>query len=138
MINSFILFPYGLSCKSNRSKRILWVCVVAASFVPLTIVAEHWPLRIAFRVSERQLNDMAAKCKSNSHIELPYNAGFFAIEKCIINDSRTCVALLLDDDPAGRTGFVKYDLPFRGSKHILRNLNYNIKVSDGWYYQNED
>jgi hypothetical protein len=134
---SSVLIPYGFSCVSPY-KKFLWAYIVAVSFMPVTIVAEHWPLRFAFCISKNEVNSIEKKYKSGSHIKFPCDAGIFRIEKCILNNDKTCIVLLLDDDLAGRTGFVKYDPSFQRANSVMKNLNYNIKMYDGWYYQNED
>lgn len=119
------------------------IAVISVFVFPWTMVLDPWPLRVAFWISRPALNRLADRIESGLPIESPATAGVFSIVKANRGPvgSRN-IALILDDDPSGRSGFVRIIDPIdpygNEADRLMTNLNFNIRFDQSWSYQDED
>jgi hypothetical protein len=138
-----IVIGSGIAWANSRteSQRIprstAWVIVWFLGLLPISMMGTHWPLHLAFIVSRPALDRLADRVASGETLTSPEWAGLYWIVATKNEPSNGNVALIIDDDPAGMSGFVR--LTDSLSKFgPMTNLNFNESVGGRWFYQNED
>jgi hypothetical protein len=149
---SLSLLPAALGCgvawarlatATDATKRrppwVAWGLVVVFCGAPLTMIANLWPLRVAFLLSRPSLNAMADRVAAGHPVVGPEQAGLYEIVRSVFDPETGEVALFIDDDPAGRSGFLRLPSHTRTtSSRPFTNLNFNEHLDERWRYQNED
>ncbi len=113
-----------------------WAVVVVVVLLPLTIPATLWPLRLAFALSRPALDRLADRVAAGEVIGSPEWAGVYPIVATRRDPTKGNVALLIDADPGGPTGFVRQGGPRPGSGPMLGL--YVVPLGGPWRYFNDD
>ncbi len=106
------------------------------SVLPLSMITTFWPLRVAFLVSRPALNRIADRVEAGEQIRRPEWAGLFLILKTKSGQNEGDLALIVDDDPSGKSGFVRLHAPDGNSP--LVNLDFDEVMDARWRFQFED
>jgi hypothetical protein len=123
----------------RRSPLLAWPLVLLLTVLPLTMVFTQWPFRLAFLASKSALNRLAHRVAIGQTPPRPLRAGLFLVVGSTIDPSTGNVGLIVDPYPAGRSGFVRVKLGSKGRRNgPFHNLNYDLQVSDEWWYECED
>jgi len=144
------LLPVALGCggawmssatwdeaNGRRLPWLAWSLATVACLTPLTMIANLWPLQLAFGLSRPSLDALADRVARGQTVTGPERAGLYEVVKSSYDPRSGDVALFVDDDnPSGflRLGFRD---PFHSS-HLFINLNVDVRMDDRWRYQNED
>ncbi len=83
------------------------------------------------------MDRIADRVRNGGKVNAPEWAGFYEIVGAVQEPSNGNVALLIDDDSAGRVGFVRLE---GGPKAFgpLINFRFDEPVGGSWRYQVED
>ena len=123
----------------RRSALIAWPLVLVVAVMPLTMLLTNWPFRLAFFASRAALERLADQVAIGQSPGRPVRAGVFLVVGTAIDPASGNVGLIIDADPAGRSGFVRLSpSPERHRNGPFQNLNYDLRVSDEWWYECED
>ncbi|WP_435007699.1 hypothetical protein P12x_004964 [Tundrisphaera lichenicola] len=133
----------GLVAKYPKSRRPAFLglgVVLALSIAPTTMVMDSWPLKLACLVSRPSMNRLADRVSRGEAIAWPVDAGLFTFVGSDINRETGSVGLITYPDPAGRSGFVRHLPETPADKRLgpFWNLNFNVSMGGGWWYQDED
>jgi hypothetical protein len=143
-----LIFGFGTSwaaeatrkeASNRRAPLWAWLTVFALGSLPLTMISTLWPLRMAFLVSRPALNRLADRIAAGETLDRPEWAGLYRIVATRREPQSGNVALIIDDDPAGASGFVRLASRRPGAiSGPLANLNFDEFMDGKWRYQNED
>jgi len=121
------------------SPRVAWPLVLTMAVVPATMTATYWPLNVAFLVSQPAMDRLADRIVAGESIRRPEWAGLYYVVGSVTQPNTRNVALLIDADRSGRSGFVRLEPDTSPCQNTpLTNLNFDIQMVGGWWYQNED
>ncbi len=113
--------------------------VLALALIVPSMLATLWPLRLAFAVSAPALAALADRVAAGTPPPWPARAGLYRVVGARRALDGTGLALLIDDNPAGASGFVRMLAPGEATTAPpMANLNVNEPLGGGWWYQNED
>jgi hypothetical protein len=145
-IGSFVTFPIVIgsgaawaiaatrrTARPRYSPFWVWPLVLTAALLPLSMLITSWPFRLAFLVSRPALENVADRVAAGQAVTGPEWAGLFRVVGSAVDSASGNVGLITDQDPAGRSGFVRGRTggPFF-------NLNIYLPLCDEWTYQCED
>jgi hypothetical protein len=126
----------------RRSPLLAWALVLMVAILPLTMALGQWPFRLAFLASKPALDRLADQVVVGQASRGPVRAGLFRIVRSSIDSSSGNVGLIINPDPSGRGGFVRYRLDPstpRGRRNgPFYNLNFELQLCDRWRYECED
>jgi hypothetical protein len=126
----------------RRSPLVAWALVLVLTFLPLTFLVDQWPFRLAFLASRPALNRLADQVATGQAPRGPVRGGLFLVVGSVIDPSTGNVALITDPNPAGRAGFIRYQLdpsaPGGRRNGPFSSLFYDLQLSDRWWYERED
>jgi hypothetical protein len=126
----------------RRSPLVAWPLVIVLASLPLTMLLTHWPLYLAFLASKPPLDRLADQIAAGYVPRGPLRCGLFLVVGCAVDPKTGNVGLITNSDPSGRSGFVRVNLATTTQPRPLSgpfyNLNYDLQMSEKWWYQNED
>ena len=123
----------------RRSIWLAWTLVIVLGLSPVTMMLTLWPLRLAFRMSRPALNAMADRVAAGRPVTGSEWAGCYVVIGANFDPLTGEVALYTDDDPAGRSGFLRLSPgDSQGRSDLFTNLNFNEYLDERWRYRNED
>jgi hypothetical protein len=126
----------------QRSSSLAWLLVVASGILPLTMLLTGWPLRLAFLVSTPAMDRLADRVAAGRGVAGPEWAGLFRVVGSAVEPSNGNVGLIVEQAPEGRSGFVRLCggpiRPHESPRGPLYNLDFEIEMGGGWWYQSED
>jgi hypothetical protein len=126
----------------RRSPVLTWPIVIALAIMPLTMLFTHWPLHLAFLVSRPALDRLADQVANGQAPTGPVRAGLFIVVSTALDPTTGNIGLIIDPDPAGRSGFVRIRQTSGASPAIavgpLYNLAADLPLNKDWHFQNED
>jgi hypothetical protein len=123
----------------RRSPMAVWLMVVVLAFLPLTMLLNGWPLRLAFLVSRPDFDRLADRVAGGETPSLPTWAGVFRVVGSAVDPATGNVGLITNADRSGRSGFVRIR-PGAGGRRRgpFYNLNLDLALGAGWWYECED
>jgi hypothetical protein len=121
----------------RRSRWIAWPLTIVLALMPLTILITAWPFRLVFFASRPSLERLADRVAAGQAVGFPRWAGGYVVVGSVVDSTTGNVGLIVDADPAGRSGFVRV-CPGKPSLGPFVNLNYHLRLSDDWSYDCED
>jgi hypothetical protein len=152
----FLAFPFLLgigaawataatrrSDRARRSPLLAGPLVLAAAFAPLSMLLTPWPLRLAFLASQAAMERLADRVAAGQAVTSPEWAGLFRVVGSAVDPASGNIGLVIDPNPAGRSGFVRLSPTVEVNGPIWNdrpfvNLNVNEHLIGRWWYQNED
>ncbi len=111
--------------------------VLALVVLPFVTMVTSWPLRLAFALSEPAMNRLADRVAAGRTVATPEWAGLYRVVATVREPTNGNIALIIDANSAGRSGFVRVLDPTQ-SLFPLYNFNFDEPVGTYWRYQNED
>lgn len=150
MATIITIYPISVGCATAwwiarcrerpDSIRPAWsIAAVALAINPLLMFLSGWPLQVAFLISRPAFDRLADRVAGGEAITFPQPAGLYWIEAAAADPiNATHVALILDNDPAGRSGFVRWNVRDGSAGRLMHNLNFDIPLDASWRYQDED
>jgi hypothetical protein len=123
-----------------RSPVVAWSLVGGLAFAPLTMILTLWPLRLAFEISRPAMDRLADLVAARHGYGGPQWAGMFYVAATDVDTDTGNVALIIDTNASGRSGFVRVGPGIaidRNTPHLL-GLIFNDHLGGRWSYQNED
>jgi hypothetical protein len=147
VLASTLTIPQAIGCGSawaaarSPTRRLpreaAWLIVAALSLLPLSMMLTLWPLRLAFLISRPAMDRLADRVAAGEAVMNPEWAGLYYVVGTKREPSSGNIALIIDADTAGNSGFVRKTGSADGSGPMT-NLNFNEHVGGRWRYQNED
>jgi hypothetical protein len=123
----------------RRSPMVAWLMVVVLAFLPVTMLLNGWPLRLAFLVSRPDLDHLADRVAGGETPSLPIRAGVFRVVGSAVDPATGNVGLITDPDRSGRSGFVRHRPSPEGRRGgPFYSLNLDMALGGGWWYECED
>jgi hypothetical protein len=113
---------------------------VAMAVTPLVTLWTFWPLRAAFLVSWPALERLADRVAAGHAVPFPVHAGVYRVVGSATDPRTGSVGLIIDPNPSGRSGFVRY-LPGTTSGPgcgPFHNLFMGMSMSRRWTFEVED
>jgi hypothetical protein len=130
------------SARPRRSPLVAWPLVLVLALLPLSMLLTFWPFRLAFLASRPALDRLADRVESGMPVTRPEWAGLFRVVASAVDPSSGNIGLIIDADPAGRSGFVRVSvgpgMPAARSNGPYYNLNFDLRLPESWWYECED
>jgi hypothetical protein len=121
---------------------VAWSLVIVLAALPLTMVFTPWPFRLAFLASKPAHNRLADRVAVGQAPRRQVSAGLFMVVGSIIDPASGNIGLIIDSDPSGRSGFVRFgrgfNMPQERRYGPFYNLDLDLDMYDGWAYQTVD
>ncbi|QEH34632.1 hypothetical protein OJF2_31730 [Aquisphaera giovannonii] len=118
--SSLIFLPIvpglGMAWAAGGQGRVRWTraaIVACACGLAFSMIATHWPLRLAFGLSSPALNRLADRVEAGGAIAPGERAGLYRVFGTTALTGDT--AIIIDPDPGGISAFVRRPGPARGS-----------------------
>jgi hypothetical protein len=130
--------------RTTRSRRLFALgasaLVLALAFGPVSMLANRWPLHMAFFFSRPSLDQLANRVAAGAATPWPQRAGLIRVVGSATNPLTQTVGLITDKNSSGRAAFVRVgasaNLPITDGP--LFNLNVIEHLGGTWWYQEED
>ena len=116
-----------------------WMLLILVS-LPLSMPATRWPFHLAFNMVRPELIRLAAQVAAGKPVALPRQVGIYTIVAVHLDpDHPASCALLLDINPNGPTGFVRWtgDTNPKPTLKIVPS-DYAICLGKGWAFWSEE
>jgi hypothetical protein len=126
---------------SRRSIWTAWLSVGALSVLPAVTTWTVWPFRVEFLMARPALARLADQVAAGQAIRSPRSAGMFLIVSSAVNPETGTVALMIDSNPGGPSGFIRVGgtPAHRPNCHSpVRGDWLHVDLGDGWCYHEED
>ena len=104
--------------------------------MPVVTMTTLWPLHLAFFFARPSLERLADQVSVGKLVRIPERAGLFTVNGSAVDTATGSVALMIDPNPNGPTGFVRQTGPKHGGP-ILGTALY-VELGFGWSYNEED
>jgi hypothetical protein len=92
---------------SRKSPSISLALVFVLAILPAVTISTLWPLHLAFLAFRPSLERLADRVEAGQMIVSPHWIGPFRLSESGIDSNVKTVALFIDPNPGGRTGFVR-------------------------------
>lgn len=128
----------GGHCPSCRTARAL---VFALAVMPGVTSWTVWPFRLRFLAARSALDRVADQLGAGRAVPFPRDAGPFRLAASRVDPQSRGVALLIDPDPNGPSGFVRHENPLAGPYGCFRPIRgdwWHLGLGGGWCYHEED
>jgi hypothetical protein len=130
------------TARPRRSPWLAWPLVLVVALLPLSMLVTFWPFRLAFLASRPAMDRLADRVGAGHAVTGPEWAGLFRVVSSVVDPSTGDVGLVVAPDPSGRCGFVRVELspgvPVERSNGTFSNLNFDLQLSERWWYECED
>ncbi len=128
--------------RRDPKKRSPWtqVAVILLGILPSSMALTLWPLHLAFAISRPAMNRLADQVAAGIPVAFPCQVGVYTIVSAKRDLGKNPdVALFVDDDPNGPSGFVRSIEPRISFGHdLIVPSNYSINLDWAWDYRDED
>ena len=121
---------------------VIHALILILAILPLSLALTVWPLHLAFRLARPEMVRLADQVAAGVKLTSPREVGAYTVVEIRVDpDHPGDFAILLDNDPAGETGFVH--TRYREGYSTYDNLgivpsDYAIYLGGDWYYMIED
>jgi hypothetical protein len=125
----------------HPSRQLAWMWVIALAVMPGVTAWTIWPFRLVFLIERSALERVADQIAAGQAVSFPQYAGPFRLVASRIDFQTGGVALLIDPNPGGPSGFVRHQGSHTGpySCHSpIRGDWWHVGLGDGWCYHEED
>jgi hypothetical protein len=147
-----LVLPMAMGCGASWARRARLIerplrrpswpaltTVVVLCVSPITMMVARWPLQLAFLVSRPALEALADRTAVGRPVEDSEQAGLYEVVRSKFDPATGEVALYIDNDAYGRSGFLRLA---RGRSEsgssLFTNLNFDDHLDGRWRYRNED
>jgi hypothetical protein len=125
----------------HYSCRLAWTWVIGLAVMPGVTAWTVWPFRLRFLTARSALEHVADQVAAGQAVSFPQSVGPFGLAGSRFNSETGGVALLIDPDTNGPTGFVRHKVfragPF-GCFDPIRGDWWHVGLGGGWCYHEED
>ncbi len=121
--------------------RLAWAWVIALVVMPGVTAWTVWPFRLKFLVARSALERVADQVEAGQAVAFPQHAGPFRLAASRLDSPSRGVALLVDPDPNGPSGFVRHTGSLTGPFGCFRPVRgdtWHLGLGGGWCYHEED
>jgi hypothetical protein len=121
--------------------RLAWTWVIALAVMPGVTAWTVWPFRLKFLTARSALERVADQIEAGQAVSFPQNAGPFRLAASRVDSQSRGVALLIDPDPNGPSGFVRHEGSLTGPYDCFRPIRgdwWHLGLGGGWCYHEED
>jgi hypothetical protein len=126
---------------SRHSGRLAWMWVIALAVMPGVTAATSWPFLLGFLIARSALEQVSDQIEAGQAVSFPRNAGPFRLAGSRFDPRTGGVALLIDLNPNGPSGFVRHKGPLIGPYDCfgpIRGDWWHVGLGGGWCYHEED
>jgi hypothetical protein len=126
---------------SRPRRRWAWMWVIALAVMPGVTSGTVWPFRLRFLTARPALERLADQVEAGQFVSFPQDAGTFRLAASRVGTRTEGVALLIDPNPGGPSGFVRHKGPFDGPYNCydpIRGDWWHVELGGGWCYHEED
>lgn len=109
------------------------VAIILSLAVFISIPPTLWPFRIAYRISQSELQRVARELQAGQTFSGTMQVGVFSIVQAEVAQDSKAACLYTSLDPSSREGFA-----FGGSEGCYVNLQTEVKLDEEWLYLVED
>jgi hypothetical protein len=121
--------------------RLAWTWVIALAVMPGVTAWTVWPFRLKFLTARSALERVADQVEAGQAVAFPQEAEPFRLAGSRVDSQSRGVALLIDPDPAGPSGFVRHRGSLTGQYSCFRPIRgdwWHLGLGGGWCYHEED
>jgi hypothetical protein len=121
--------------------RSAWTWVILLALMPGVTAWTDWPFRLRFLAAKSALDRVADRIEAGQAVAFPRDAGSFWLAASRLDSQSGGVALLIDPDPGGPSGFVRFKASVRGPYGCFRPIRgdwWHLGLGGGWCYHEED
>ena len=126
----------------RHSHQLAWMWVVVLAVMPGVTALTVWPFRLRFLTARSALERIADQIEAGQSVTFPQDAGLFSVVASRVDAQTGGVALLIDPNPNGPSGFVRHKDPLITGKYgcfrPIRGDWWHVGLGDGWCYHEED
>jgi hypothetical protein len=125
----------------HRSRRLAWAWVMALAVMPGVTCWSAWPFRLRFLSAKPALEHLADQIEARQAVSFPQHAGSFRIVASRGGPGTGGVALLIDPNPSGPSGFVRHKDALAGQYACFSPIRgdwWHVALGSGWCYHEED
>ena len=122
-------------------RRSAWKWVIALAVMPGVTAWTVWPFRLKFLIARSALERVADQIEAGQAVSFPQNAGPFRLAASRVDSETGGVALLIDPNPNGPSGFVRHKGSLTGPYSCFRPIRgdwWHVGLGGGWCYHEED
>jgi hypothetical protein len=126
---------------SRPARRWAWMWVIALAVMPGVTSGTVWPFRLRFLTARSALERVADQVQAGQVFSFPQDAGPFRLAASRVDPRTGGVALLIDPNPGGPSGFVRHKGSFTGPYDCygpIRGDWWHVGLGGGWCYHEED
>ena len=160
LLISLILMPFtlgagvawaNLASAPSVPKRVprpaAWSLVVGLTLLPVSMIASHWPMRAAFRISRPALDRLADRVAAGETLARPEWAGLFLVRKVSrVDVGPGNIPLVVENDSTGHTFLIRASSPAAVPavspdapvNHRETTLSYRISDGGRWWHHETD
>jgi hypothetical protein len=125
----------------HPSRQLAWMSVIALTMTPGLTAWTVWPFRLEFLTVRPALERVADLVEAGQAVSFPLNVGPFRLTASRVDSQTGGVALLIDPNPNGPSGFVRHKISFTGPYGCfdpIRGDWWHVGLGGGWCYHEED
>jgi hypothetical protein len=125
----------------HPSRRWVWICFIALAVIPGVTAWTVWPSHLTFLTARPALDRLADQLEAGQAVSFPQTVGIYRLVGSRVGDRTAGVALLIDPNPGGPSGFVRhkiYDAGPYGCFDTIRGDWWHVGLGGGWCYHEED
>jgi hypothetical protein len=125
----------------HPSRQSAWVWVIALAVMPGVTAWTVWPFRLEFLTARSALERFADRIAAGQAISYPQWASPFRLVASRVDSETGGVALLIDPNPGGPSGFVRHKGSHTGPYNCSRPIRgdwWHVGLGDEWCYHEED
>jgi hypothetical protein len=126
---------------SDPSRRLAWRWVIALAVMPGMTAWTVWPFRLRFLTVRSALERIADQVEAGQAVSFPQDVGPFRLAGSRVGSRTGGVALLIDPNPNGPSGFVRHKDSLIGPYDCydpIRGDVWHVGLGGGWCYHEED
>jgi hypothetical protein len=119
----------------------VWKWVIVLSLMPGVTAYTLWPFRLEFLTVRSTLERLADQVAAGQAVSSPRSAGPFQLVASAVDSEAGGVALLIDPNPSGPSGFVRHKNYTKGPYDCFRPIRgdwWHMELGGGWCYHEED
>lgn len=121
--------------------RLAWTWVIALAVMPGVTAWTVWPFRLKFLTARSALERVADQIEARQAVSFPQNAGPFRLAASRVGSLSRGIALLIDPNPNGPSGFVRHKGSLTEPYNCFRPIRgdrWHLGLGGGWCYHEED
>ena len=126
---------------THHSRQSAWMWVIALAVMPGVTAWTVWPFRLRFLTARSALERVADQIAAGQAVSFPQTAGTFRLAASRFDSETGGVALLIDPNPNGPSGFVRHNGALAGLYGCHRPIRgdwWHVGLGGGWCYHEED